>query len=173
MAALDPEPTAIVHRSRPGCRGALSGRRHHPELLFHPIFDIALVLVEARFWIGSIDAANHTPDAGEFSGTSGDRSDARCIYFSLPGARGNTSISGEEFVTVFEHVHGVARVDPIAVGIVGDRARPGFRKLNPVDHWRVDRIGAMKLENPDLMAGRVAHVDEELLRVFGICSRDL
>ena len=49
----------------------------HPGLLFHPIFDIELRLAEARFGIGRPRLSIHAADAGEFSGTSGDRSDRR------------------------------------------------------------------------------------------------
>jgi hypothetical protein len=45
--------------------------------LFHPIFDIRLVVVEARFGIEGPRLVHQPPDAGEFSGASGNGPDQR------------------------------------------------------------------------------------------------
>jgi hypothetical protein len=90
------------------------------ELLCHIIFDIGLIFVEAGFWIGLIGAADDDPDVGELSSTCRDLRGASCIYFSFSGTRSNTSETREEFVAVLEQILTVARIETIAIRVVGE-----------------------------------------------------
>jgi hypothetical protein len=93
--------------------------------------------------------AHEPPDAGELSGASGNGSDQREGRFARPVPLSDQRPSAEEFVSVFEHEHGIPRAGPT------------------IEHRRV-AWGSAILVGSDLVAGRVANVDEQLLGVLEI-----
>jgi hypothetical protein len=60
---------------------------HRGGLLFHPIFDVSLFVVEARLGIEGPRLAHEPPDAGELSGASGNGSDQRDGRFCALGSK--------------------------------------------------------------------------------------
>src|SRR5262249_54989083 len=73
-----------------------------------------------------------------------------------------------DLVAVFERIRPVSPSPAVAIDIVGKPASPSFSEFQPLAVRLGVRIDGMELENADLMAGYVAHVDHMLLGVFGI-----
>ena len=77
-------------------------------LLWKPVFDVNLRLIQACRGIGCGRSSCHSIDPGQLSRTASDGSDCcGCEIARFGGLYRNQRTSGEEFVAIFEHINPV------------------------------------------------------------------